>query len=90
MDKFRAFNINIPCVQVKHIPELSYYNHHVYELTSTLDCYGLKIYIVERCDDDNLMTYTLTKNPTSKDFDDILFQWDTSWDERIRFDEDDD
>jgi hypothetical protein len=42
-------------------------------------------YIIEICDDDNLMTYQLTKNPNSKNYEDILFEWETSWNERIKF-----
>ena len=77
--------LNMPIVNVKRLEELSYYNHNIYELISRIDGSLTKIYIIETCDDDNLMTYQLTKNPNSKNYEDIIFEWETSWDERIKF-----
>ena len=79
------FHLNMPTVNAKHIEEFSFYNHNVYELSSRIDGDESKIYIIEKSDDDNLMTYQLTKNPNSKNYKDILFEWETSWDERIKF-----
>ena len=87
MDKFRFLSMNFPCVKVKRIDELSHYNHQVYEMISRIDCSETKIYIIEEGDDDNLMTYSMTKKPESKNYEDILFQWETSWNERIKFDD---
>lgn len=78
-------NLTMPIVNAKHIKEFSFYNHNVYELSSRIDGSITKIYIIEICDDDNLMTYQLTKNPNSKNYEDILFEWETSWNERIKF-----
>lgn len=77
--------LNMPIVKAKLIEELSFYNHNVYELSSRIDGDISKIYIIEICDDDNLMMYQLTKNPKSKNYEDILFEWETSWNERIKF-----
>lgn len=79
--------INFPIVKVKHIKDLSFYNHNVYLLNSRIDGSEKEIYLIELCDDDNLMTYQLTKNPQSKNFEDVLFEWETSWEDRIRFDQ---
>lgn len=78
-------HLNMPIVNAKHIKEFSVYNHNVYELSSRIDGDISKIYIIEICDDDNLMIYQLTKNPNSKNYEDILFEWETSWNERIKF-----
>ena len=78
-------NLTMPIVNAKHIKEFSFYNHNVYELSSRIDGDISKIYIIEICDDDNLMIYQLTKNPNSKNYEDILFEWETSWNERIKF-----
>jgi hypothetical protein len=75
----------MPIVNAKRIEELSWYNHNVYELTSRIDGSESKVYIIEICDDDNLMIYQLTKNPKSKNYEDIIFEWETSWNERIKF-----
>jgi hypothetical protein len=40
------------------------------------------MFILEECDDDNLMEYTLAKD---KDFTDIVFKWDSYWNDRIQF-----
>lgn len=90
----RFLKINFPEVKVKHIPELSRFNYNIYELISIIDCVDLdgngydetKIYIIEECNDDNTMTYSLTKKPESKNYEDVLFRWETSWSESIRFD----
>lgn len=77
----------MPDVEVKRIEEYSFYNHNVYEILSRIDGFTTKMYIIESCDDDNLMTYQLTKNPKSKNYDDVIFEWETYWDERIKFNE---
>lgn len=75
--------ISFPIVNCKHLAELSYYNHNVYQIESSIDCTKYTMFILEECDDDNLMEYTLAKD---KDFNDIVFKWDSYWNDRIQFD----
>lgn len=76
------FNILFPIVSVKRLAELSRYNHNVYQIESSIDCTKYTMFILEECDDDNLMEYTLAKD---KDFNDIVFKWDSYWNDRIQF-----
>lgn len=81
------FQLNMPNVKAKRIEEFSFYNHNVYELISGIYGFTSKMYIIEICDDDNLMTYQLTKNPNSKNYNDVIFEWETYWDDRIKFED---
>lgn len=94
IDHCRFLSVNFPCVKVTHIPELSGFVRNTYEIISSIDCVETKIYIVEECrEDEDLMIYSLlTEHPESvaKNYDHVLFQWTTSWNDRIRFNKDDD
>ena len=74
--------IFFPIAKCIHISELSFYNHNVYQIESSIDCTKYTMFILEECDDDNLMEYTIAKD---KDFNDIVFKWDSYWNDRIQF-----
>ena len=57
-------------------------NHNVYQIESSIDCTKNTMFILEECDDDNLMEYTIAKD---LEFKDVVFKWASCWNDRIQF-----
>lgn len=72
--------LNMSFVNAHHLKEHSWNTLNVYEINSA----GSKLYIIESSENENLITYYLTKTPQIK-AQDILFKWETPWYERIKF-----